>query len=223
MGYVREPRLQMVAFVIDREHDRVLFLPRARAAPARSLAGHPGARARRAGHAGGRPAGGRSQGLHRAGEPGLLPGGRAERRGADRQAGVRLRLDRRGRGAPRWRMPVPGARRCSDGTPLRNGFVRLEDSAGKARSFLVNCSAVAGRGQEAAGRADQLRGRHRAAGEGGRAAPGQGGRRGGQPHQKRVPGQHEPRTSHSVERDYRDSPRWGHHKPGARRRAPDTP
>jgi PAS domain S-box-containing protein len=38
-----------------------------------------------------------------------------------------------------------------DGTPLRNGFVRLEDSSGKLRSFLVNCSAVQGGGKKPQG------------------------------------------------------------------------
>ena len=38
-----------------------------------------------------------------------------------------------------------------DGTALRNGFVRLEDSTGKVRSFLVNCSAVQGGGKKPQG------------------------------------------------------------------------
>ena len=72
---------------------------------------------------------------------------------------------------------------------------RLRASGGQRRQgALVPGQLLGGpgRGQEAAGRADQLRGHHRAAGEGGRAAPGQGGRRGGQPRQERLPGQHEP-------------------------------
>src|SRR5262245_36598523 len=38
-----------------------------------------------------------------------------------------------------------------DGAALRNGFVRLEDSTGKARSFLVNCSAVQSGGKKPQG------------------------------------------------------------------------
>jgi PAS domain S-box-containing protein len=38
-----------------------------------------------------------------------------------------------------------------DGSALRNGFVRLEDSTGKTRSFLVNCSAVQGGGKKPQG------------------------------------------------------------------------
>jgi PAS domain S-box-containing protein len=45
----------------------------------------------------------------------------------------------------------PWAATLRDGAPLRNGFVRLEDSAGKARSFLVNCSAVQGGGKKPQG------------------------------------------------------------------------
>ena len=103
MGYVREPRLQMVAFVMMAQHGRVLLLPRPRAAPARSVARHPGTRARRAGHAGGGSAGGRPQGLHRAGEPGLLAvvGQTAEALIGKQALG--FRLDRRGRRAPRGR------------------------------------------------------------------------------------------------------------------------
>ena len=45
----------------------------------------------------------------------------------------------------------PWAATLRDGTPLRNGFVRLEDGAGKARSFLVNCSAVQSGGKKPQG------------------------------------------------------------------------
>ena len=72
----------------------LLLLSGTGAAPARSVAGDSGTRTRSAGHVGRGSAGGRSQGLHRAGEPGLLARGWAERRGADRQAGNRVRLDR---------------------------------------------------------------------------------------------------------------------------------
>jgi len=45
----------------------------------------------------------------------------------------------------------PWSETLRDGTPLRNGFVRLEDSTGKTRSFLVNCSAVQGGGKKPQG------------------------------------------------------------------------
>ena len=45
----------------------------------------------------------------------------------------------------------PWSATLRDGTPLRNGFVRLEDSAGKVRSFLVNCSPVQADGKKPQG------------------------------------------------------------------------
>ncbi len=45
----------------------------------------------------------------------------------------------------------PWSATLRDGAALRNGFVRLEDSAGKVRSFLVNCSAVQSGGKKPQG------------------------------------------------------------------------
>jgi len=45
----------------------------------------------------------------------------------------------------------PWSMTLRDGTPLRNGFVRLESSAAGARSFLVNCTAVQGAGKKPQG------------------------------------------------------------------------
>ena len=45
----------------------------------------------------------------------------------------------------------PWSATLRDGTPLRNGFARMDDSTGKARSFLVNCSAVQGGGKKPQG------------------------------------------------------------------------
>ncbi len=99
--------------------------------------------------------------------------------------------------------PRRGPRRCARTSCSATACCTSPTAPAKLHTFMVNCSPVRGRRRQAGRRADQLRRRDAARGEQGRAAQGEGGGRGGEPGQERLPRQHEPRDPHADERDPR--------------------
>ena len=177
------------------------FDSRGRAEPTRrgslSLAGR-GDHRHRLEHAGLRRVRGTAARLERLHGPELRRAqglGLAQRRPPRRPADDRACLE------PGGRQPLAVHRRTSSPPPRRRLSAHARAGGADRRSRRQHP------------RVDRHPHRHRRPEAGrGRHAPGQGGRRGGQPRQERVPGEHEPRDSHADERHHR------HDRAGARHR-----
>ncbi len=89
------------------------------------------------------------------------------------------------------------------GVGMVNHEELLIDAGGNARWLSTTKVPLRGRRRRNDRRDGHQSRRHRTADDGGRASPGDGGGRGGQPGQERIPGQHEPRDPHADERHHR--------------------